>query len=137
MGSNTAGPGSERGPRVAWQGHTHPPPPSAHPGELHTHSHPLPQVTLCSGFGVVISCIPYVRQALPVGKQRSMGNGGGKTIIHNSQWVHSTSTLTDTGLLNCPPLPSPSTALLPSPPSPSGSEVLFLSPPSLPGGNSC
>lgn len=128
MGSNTAGPGSERGPRVAWQGHTHThSPPSPPRGASYTQPSPAAGDT---GFGVVISCIPYVRQALPVGKRRSTGNGGGKTIIHNGQWVHSTSALTATGLLNCPPLSSPSTALLPSPAQPLDQKFFsFLLPP--------
>lgn len=46
MGSNTAGPGSERGPRVAWQGHTHTPPLSPPRGASYTQPSPAAGDTL-------------------------------------------------------------------------------------------
>lgn len=68
MGRDTAGPGSEW-VRV-WLGQATPtPPPPAHPGERHARSHPLLQLMLSSGFGVVGCCVPCMRQALPVRKQ--------------------------------------------------------------------
>jgi len=97
---------------------------AAHPGELHTHSSPLPQLTLHSAFGLV-SCA--------CGETgRSMGNRGRKTIIDNSHWVHSTSALTATGFLICLLPPLPPQLCFPPHPQPTDQKIFaFLLPPFL------
>lgn len=74
---------------------------------------------------------PMCEASSPCGETgRNVGNGGRKTIIDNSQWVHSTSALTATGFLSCPPLSSPSTTLLPHPAQPLDQKIFsFLLPP--------
>lgn len=110
MGRDTAGSGSEW-VRV-WLGQATPTP----PGECHACSHPLLQLMLSSGFGVLGCCVPCMRQALPVGKQgETWAMEKKKPIVDDSQWVHSTASQTATGFLSCPLSPLPQ---LCSPPTP-------------------